>query len=113
MSDADVLASLYFDTMDIYRKIKVVNKYGITELQEKRIASKVRCSLDKADNVIAKGEIANIVATYKLFCRPTVDIKVGDKLIITYNGVTAIFEAGEPYPYQSHLEIPVTKGDRV
>ena len=113
MSDADVIASLYFDTMDIYRKEKNVNKYGVTELQERLIASNISCSLDKKDDVVANGQVANIVAAYKVFCRPTVDIKVGDKLIITYNGLTSTFEAGEPYPYQSHIEIPVTKEARV
>lgn len=113
MSDADVIASLYFDTMDIYRKVKLVNEYGVTELRETLIASNISCSLDKKDDVIANGEVANIVAAYKVFCRPTINISTGDKLIITYNGLTDTFEAGEPYPYQSHLEIPVTKEVRI
>ena len=37
----------------------------------------------------------------------------GDKLVITYNGRTEEFEAGEPYPYKSHIETPVTKKVRV
>ena len=77
--------------------------------------SNLQCSLDKKDEVQTGGETgtAYISAAYKLFCRPAVDIKVGDKLVITYNGITGEFEAGEPYPYKSHLEIPLTKKERV
>ncbi|MBS4903484.1 MAG: hypothetical protein KHZ96_13615 [Coprobacillus sp.] len=86
-SEADIIATLYFDSMDIYRKEKVKNPN--------------------------ETGTAYISAAYKLFCRPTVDIQVGDKLVITYNGITGEFEAGEPYPYKSHIETPLTKKERV
>ena len=84
-------------------------------MQEVLKYSNLQCSLDKKDEVTTGGEVgtAYISAAYKLFCRPTVDIKVGDKLIITYNRRTEEFEAGEPYPYKSHIETPVTKKERV
>ena len=84
-------------------------------MQEVLKYSNIQCALDKKDEVQTGGEVgtAYISAAYKLFCRPTVDIKVGDKLVITYNGRTETFEAGEPYPYKSHQEIPVTKKERV
>ena len=113
MSEADIIATLYFDVMDIYRKEKVVNEHGVTELKENLIASNIKCSLDKKDEVTSNGEVGSIVSGYKVFCRPTVDIKIGDKLVITYNGLTHTFEAGEPYPYQSHLEVPVIRMERV
>ena len=116
MSDADIIATLYFDSMDIYRKEKVKDpNTGVTTMQEVLKYSNLQCSLDKKDEVQTGGEIgtAYISAAYKLFCRPTVDIKVGDKLVITYNGRTEKFEAGEPYPYKSHIETPLTKKERV
>lgn len=115
-SEADIIATLYFDNMDIYRKEKVKNpNTGITTMQEILKYSNLQCSLDKKDEVQTDGEVgsAYISAAYKLFCRPTVDIQVGDKLVITYNGRTEEFEAGEPYPYKSHIETPVTKKVRV
>ena len=116
MSDADIIATLYFDSMDIYRKEKVKNlNTGVTTMQEVLKYSNLQCSLDKKDEVQTSGEIgtAFISSAYKLFCRPTVDIQVGDKLVITYNGRTEEFEAGEPYPYKSHQEVPVIKKERV
>ena len=116
MSDADIIATLYFDSMDIYRKEKVKDSNtGVTTMQEVLKYSNLQCSLDKKDEVQTSREIgtAFISSAYKLFCRPTVDIQVGDKLIITYNGRTEEFEAGDPYPYKSHQEIPVTKKERV
>ena len=116
MSDADIIAALYFDSMDIYRKEKVKDpNTGVTTMQEVLKYSNLQWSLDKKDEVQTAGETgtAYISAAYKLFCRPTVDIKTGDKLVITYNGITGEFEAGAPYPYKSHLQTPVTKKERV
>ncbi len=116
MSDADIIATLYFDSMDIYRKEKIKNpNTGVTTMRETLKYSNLQCSLDKGSETTTAGETgtAYISAAYKLFCRPTVDIKIGDKLVITYNGRTEEFEAGEPYPYKSHQEIPVTKKERV
>ena len=116
MSDADIIATLYFDSMDIYRKEKVKDpNTGVTTVKEALKYSNLQCALDKKDEVQTGGEVgtAYISSAYKLFCRPTVDIKVGDKLIITYNGITGEFEAGEPYPYKSHIETPLTKKERV
>lgn len=116
MSDADIIATLYFDSMDIYRKEKVKDpNIGVTTMQEVLKYSNIQCSLDKGSETTTAGEMgtAYISAAYKLFCRPTVDIMAGDKLIITYNGRTEEFEAGEPYPYKSHIETPLTKKERV
>ena len=115
-SEADIIATLYFDSMDIYRKEKVKGpNTGVTTMKEVLKYSNLQCSLDKKDEATTAGEMgtAYISAAYKLFCRPTVDIQVGDKLVITYNGRTEEFEAGEPYPYKSHIETPVTKKVRV
>ena len=116
MSDADIIATLYFDSMDIYRKEKIKNyNTGVTTMQEVLKYSNLQCALDKKDEVQTGGEIgtAYISAAYKLFCRPEVDIQTGDKLVITYNGRTEEFESGEPYPYKSHQEVPVIKKERV
>ena len=116
MSDADIIATLYFDSMDIYRKEKVKDSNnGVTTMQEVLKYSNLQCSLDKGSEATITDETgtAYISASYKLYCRPTVDIQTGDKLVITYNGRTEEFEAGEPYPYKSHIETPVTKKVRV
>ena len=116
MSDADIIATLYFDSMDIYRKEKVKDpNTGISTMKEILKYSNINCCLDKGNETTITGETgtASIISPYKLFCRPTVDIKAGDKLIITYNGRTETFEAGEPYSYISHIETPVTKKERI
>lgn len=116
-SEADIIATLYWDIMDIYRKEKVKNpNTGITNFEEVLKYSGIKCELDKGSETQIAGETgtASLVASYKLFCRPTVDIKAGDILVITYNGGrTETFEAGDPYPYKSHIETPVTKKVRI
>ena len=115
-SEADIIATLYFDSMDIYRKEKVKNpNTGVTTMQEVLKYSNLVCCLDKKEEIQTKGETGTtyISAAYKLFCRPTVDIQVGDKLVITYHDRIEEFEAGDPYPYKSHIETPLTKKERV
>ena len=115
-NEIDIIATLYFDSMDIYRREKVKDpNTGVTTMQEVLKYSNLQCALDKKDEVQTGGEVgtAYISAAYKLFCRPEVDIQTGDKLVITYNGRTEEFEAGEPYPYKSHIETPLTKKERV
>ena len=106
--------------MDFYIKdtytIEDINNLITNEVEENiHLDYKAAGALDKKDEVQTGGEIgtAYISAAYKLFCRPTVDIRLGDKLVITYNGITGEFEAGEPYPYKSHIETPLTKKERV
>ena len=115
-NEIDIIATLYFDSMDIYRKEKVKDpNTGVTTMQEVLKYSNLQCSLDKGSEATITDETgtAYISASYKLYCRPTVDIQTGDKLVITYNGRTEEFEAGEPYPYKSHIETPLTKKERV
>ena len=116
MNEADIIASLYFDTMDIYAHQKQNNGYGITINEEVLVASNVQCSLDKGGALQTEGAIANvgfIATSYTVFCRPNIDIQPGYKLVITYNGRTDTFIAGNPFPYQSHLEIPVALEERI
>ncbi|MBM7631104.1 ABC transporter ATP-binding protein [Geomicrobium sediminis] len=48
----------------------------------------------------------------KLFCSPKLLIKPGDRVTVTFeNGLERQFEAGEPFPYPHHQEIPLLRED--
>ena len=115
-SEADIIATLYFDSMDIYRKEKVKDpNTGISTMKEILKYSNINCCLDKGNETTITGETgtASIISPYKLFCRPTVDIQAGDTLEIHYHGRVETFEAGDPYPYKSHIETTLSKKVRI
>lgn len=116
MSDADIIATLYFDTMNIYRREKVKDpNTGVSTLKDVLKYSNIQCCLDKSNLAVATGETgtSSLVETYTLFCRPTVDIQAGDILEIRYHGRVETFEAGDPYPYKSHIETTLSKKVRI
>lgn len=116
MTEADIIASLYEDEMIIWRKQEFETDTGVTDFEPKKVYDyPIKCAVD-ADNIPSIGdtETANIVAVYTLTCRPDVDLKIGDKLVITFAGKKVrTFIAGDPFLYQSsHLETPITLKER-
>jgi hypothetical protein len=48
-----------------------------------------------------------------MFCRPDTNIAAGDDVQVTFeSGLKKNYIAGEPFPYSSHLEVPLTRKDR-
>ncbi|WP_027701818.1 hypothetical protein [Metaclostridioides mangenotii] len=116
MTEADIIATTYEDEMIIWRKQEFEDDAGVTDSEpEKVYDTPIKCAVD-TDNVPAIGdtETANIVEIYTLTCRPDVDLKIGDKLEITFgNKRVRTFIAGDPFFYDnSHLETPITLKER-
>ncbi len=116
MKYADVLAQTYFDTCSIYRYEPVVVN-GVTRSTAVLKYSDIACSLSQGSLVKATGEnAAEISANSKVFCRPEVDLKEGDKLVILQQGsqYPKEYKAGEIFMYaNSHLEARVTRTDKI
>ncbi len=116
MTEADIIATTYEDEMIIWRKQEFEGEAGVTDSEPKKVYdTPIKCSVD-AENLPSIGdtETANIVAVYTLTCRPDVDLKIGDKLVITIaDKKVKTFIAGDPFLYSgSHLETPITLKER-
>lgn len=118
MTDADILAYTYFEKMAIKRYTSVRNKEtGVTEIDEEGviIAENVPCAVSQGTiPSLLDAEIANIVITHELYCRPNIDLNAGDILEITFkNGDIKTFIASEYSYYDSHLQVPITLKERI
>lgn len=116
MTEADIIATLYEDKMIIKRKQWFETESGADDYDYKKVYdTPIKCAVD-AENIPSIGdtETANIVAVYTLTCRPDVDLKIGDKLVITFaDKKVKTFIAGDPFLYSgSHLETPITLKER-
>jgi hypothetical protein len=115
-----VLAKTYKDLMSISRYEAVVGEDGTTQTTLKLIPTYTdipcRVSFSDSDNSETTKDDSNpIYMEIKVFCGPQVDIKKGDKLVVTckdddgttlktYNG-----NANLPFTYVSHKEIRITE----
>lgn len=113
MRESDILASTYNDLMNVIRYEEVEDESHLSEMKEVVKYLDVACELDKESTAYLTGDIASVVADYTIFTRPNIDVLEGDKLIITHLGRTYEGEAGLPFKYPSHLEVPVSIKERV
>ncbi len=113
MTDAEILEMTFFDTATCIRKVKVKDKNtGVSKFEDVIIFENMKCALSKKEQAapLLDGEVGSIVSTHKLFINPLADIQLGDNLVVTNGmGQKCIYLASEPFYYQSHREIPVTK----
>lgn len=112
--EADIFALTYEDRMDIYRSVKSVDEDGISKRGKlAAIESDIPCALSKKDLPVLSGETNNVVASEVVFCKPEIDVREGDILIITRYGKKRKYAVGMPFDYISHREIPVMFTERV
>ncbi|MED0732848.1 ABC transporter ATP-binding protein [Aneurinibacillus aneurinilyticus] len=87
---------------------------GATDHREDTKATAVPCrlSVSVSRNTNQTDSTNDIVYDSLILCRPEVDVQAGDIItVVLENGWVREFTAGEPFPYPSHLEIPVTRKD--
>lgn len=115
MNNADILSQTYFDTCDIYRYEETVTQ-GITRNAEVLKYSGVKCALSQGALGKASGSPATeISASSKVFFTPDIDVKEGDKLMITQQGASYAkeYKAGEVFSYYgSHTEARVSRSNK-
>ncbi|HBG7849075.1 TPA: hypothetical protein KRF19_003683 [Clostridioides difficile] len=115
MTEADILEMTYLDKMTIIRKLKGWNEETCSnDFSNVVIAENIPCAISRKEEAIVNGDIGSIVVNRKLFCRPEVDIKIGDTINTTYNhGEEAVFKVSKANIYLSHMEIPITELERI
>ncbi|HBF1171777.1 TPA: hypothetical protein KNR44_003293 [Clostridioides difficile] len=115
MAEADILALTYFCKMTIKRSISIKNEEtGVTDFNESLvIAEDVPCGLSGNIPNVIDTDITSSISAFELYCRPEVDLIVGDILDITLeNGNVETFIASKPFPYSSHIQTNLTLKER-
>ena len=112
MTEKDIIATTYYDTMDIYRKTDI--KDPVTKINKQdyvKIQTALKCALSKKKLSILKiiDNKNDSIYESRIFLDPGVQVLKGDKMELTIgvNGEIRIFYAGEPMVYISHREVPV------
>lgn len=113
MSEADILAMTYWDSVTIYRPFKGQLENGETVFKKKldgrKIYENIPCALSTHTGGSLNREMpAGSVSTqYRLFVRPEVEIEPNDYLEITSRGKTTKALAGLAERQPSHNNIPL------
>lgn len=116
MTEADILATTYGDTVTVYRAFKdtLPNKESIFRagLEGKKVYEDIECALSThAGGKLEQSEsTAKAETTFCLFTRPEVDIQANDFLVITHLGKRMEAVAGFPDRQLSHNNIPIRPG---
>lgn len=105
-SMADLLDSRREDSCTIQRVQPAAA--GALDRNEQYINVKigVRCHLSVKTMSVPDGVGRyQVVNVFQVFMRPEVEIKQGDRLIVTKQGLTYVLTAGKAIRYGSHLEV--------
>lgn len=106
------LEKLWNDKMDIYRSEPVTDPdNGSTKNQYMLKHTDVKCHYSKTSLAqIGTDGVPTIANKYTLFCNIDVDIKEGDRVIVTQKNLREIaLSVGEGFPYFEHWEFSVTR----
>lgn len=105
------IEATYFDKVTISRMVNVQQPNGAFKQERVVVASDVKCGLSmsrmttasKTDSSpVTDGNPNSIYAQYQLYCNIDVDIRHGDKLVVSHLGKTIIATASAPFHYDSH-----------
>lgn len=113
MTEADILATTYEDTVTVYRAFKDTLPGGESVfksgLDGKVVYEDVECALSThtGGKLQQSKSTAKTETTFCLFTRPEVDIQTNDFLVITHFGKKIEAVAGFPECMKSHNNIPV------
>ncbi|KNF07166.1 hypothetical protein CLPU_22c00180 [Gottschalkia purinilytica] len=112
IDEVSILETTYWDKCTIKRYGPYKKPNGATATGEYPVYENIKCAVSKkSTGTIIQTDTTN-QARYELclFIRPDIDIKLGDKIEVTYqNNREDKFKAGEPFYYSSHAEIPLIK----
>lgn len=113
MTEADILATTYDDTVTVYRPVRERKSTGETvfksETEGKRVYESILCALSskRGGKLMQSDSTASAEVEYTLFARPEADIRANDYLEISRLGQLYRMIAGEGMRYSSHSEIPL------
>ena len=114
INEADILATTYEDVMDVYRVVLTEDENtGVSSRGLKEVSKGVRCALSKSTLPVVDNSIGGAPVEYTVFCRPNVDVKEGDKIVLTRFDKVYELYVGYVMDYVSHKEIPVRRKERI
>lgn len=115
MTEADILASTYYDKMNVYRAYKKTLPNGESVfkngLEGKKIYENIECALSSFSGSKAHRNDVNVKveADYKLFYDPKIKVEKNDVIECFHDGMIYILRAGKPFSIYSHVELPVSE----
>lgn len=115
MSEAEILSLTYFDKVTISGQVPYTKPNGATAFKPGIKVEDISCAVSKKDvaNVNQTDTTNNIQYNSILFCAPDTPIASGDNVEVTFeNGTKRKYEAGEPFYYVSHLEVPLLRKEK-
>lgn len=113
MTEADILAMTYEDTVTVYRPFKDTLPGGESVFKKgldgKVVYENVECALSThtGGKLQQSKSTAKTETTFCLFTRPEVDIQANDFLLVIHLGKEIRAVAGFPETMKSHNNIPV------
>lgn len=113
MTEADILATTYGDTVTVYRAFKDTLPGGESifrsGLEGKAVYEDVECALSThtGGKLQQSKSTAKTDTEFCLFTRPEVDIQANDFLVVMHLGKRIEAVAGFPECMESHNNIPV------
>lgn len=115
MSEADILALTYYDTMSVYRPFKEVLPTGESTykkgLDGKKVYTDIPCALSSfSGGKGSKNDVnVKVESDYKLFYAPDIKVEKNDTIECVHEGMCYVLTAGKQYTLPSHAELPVNE----
>lgn len=111
-TEADILASTYFDTCTVYRPIPAVID-GYDDFTFQKVYENIPCALSYRGMASADLEsVQDINFLASLMVRPEIIIEAGDEIEVVQMGRMLKFRANEGAFYPSHNNIPLIRSER-
>lgn len=111
-NEADILADTYYHTCTVKRPKKSARKY-LDEFVYDEVYKDIPCAISFSQG--SSDDLSNttqeIQYMAKLFAGPEYNILAGDMIYADVLGHPYEFRAGEGYPYQSHIEVPLIRNE--
>lgn len=111
-NEADILAQTYYHTCTVKRPSHKRNKY-LDDFVYDEVYKNIPCAISFAqgssDDLSTTTQEIQYMA--KLFARPEINIEAGDIIEANVLDHVYVFRAGEGYPYQSHIEVPLIRNE--
>lgn len=113
MSEADILATTYEDTVTVYRAFKDTLPDGESTFKSgingKVMYENAACALSTqtGGNLQQTKSTAKTDTSFSLFTRPELDIQANDFLVIRHLGKKIEAVSGFPERFVSHNNIPI------
>ena len=111
-SEADILAQTYYHTATIKRSVHSTRNF-LDEYIEETVYEDIPCAISftqgSTDDITDTTQPIRYIAS--LFARPEIEVKEGDIVLANVLGHEYEFRAGEGYPYQSHIEVPLIRNE--